>query len=84
MNRLDHSMRQGAVRFADAPSYPRPLRPLRVALVTRSPTYIADGVALTLHRLVSYLNARGVEVLVFTPVVRFGRAMASGLPVVVR
>ena len=42
-------------------------RPLRVALVTSSYAYIQDGVALTLNRLVRFLEARGVEVLVFTP-----------------
>jgi len=42
-------------------------RPLRVALVTSSYNYIADGVALTLNRLVGYLEAKGVEVLVFAP-----------------
>jgi len=45
-----------------------PNRPLRVALVTGSYNYIADGVALTLNRLVGYLLAHGVEVLVFAPV----------------
>ena len=45
-------------------------RPLRVALVTGSYTFIADGVALTLNRLVGYLESHGVEVLVFTPVTR--------------
>ena len=43
------------------------IAPLRIALVTSSYNYIADGVALTLNRLVGYLEARGVEVLVFTP-----------------
>jgi phosphatidylinositol alpha 1,6-mannosyltransferase len=43
-------------------------RPLRVALVTSSYNFIADGVALTLNRLVGYLQSRGVEVLVFAPV----------------
>lgn len=43
-------------------------RPPRVALVTSSYNYIADGVALTLNRLVGYLEARGVDVLVFAPV----------------
>jgi phosphatidylinositol alpha 1,6-mannosyltransferase len=43
-------------------------RPLRVALVTSSYNFIADGVALTLNRLVGFLQARGVEVLVFAPV----------------
>jgi phosphatidylinositol alpha 1,6-mannosyltransferase len=42
-------------------------RPLRVALVTSSYNYIADGVALTLNRLVGYLQTQGVEVLVFAP-----------------
>jgi phosphatidylinositol alpha 1,6-mannosyltransferase len=50
----------------------RPLRtaPLRVALVTSSYNFIADGVALTLNRLVGYLQRQGVEVLVFAPVAR--------------
>jgi phosphatidylinositol alpha 1,6-mannosyltransferase len=43
------------------------IRPLRIALVTSSYNYIKDGVALTLNRLVGYLESRGVEVLVFTP-----------------
>ena len=42
-------------------------RALRVALVTSSYNYIADGVALTLNRLVGYLQSQGVQVLVFTP-----------------
>lgn len=41
---------------------------MRVALVTSSYAYIADGVALTLNRLVRYLRAKGVEVVTFTPV----------------
>lgn len=41
---------------------------LRVALVASSYNYIKDGVALTLNRLVSYLERHGVEVLVFAPV----------------
>jgi phosphatidylinositol alpha 1,6-mannosyltransferase len=45
-------------------------RPLRVALVTGSYNFIADGVALTLNRLVGYLESHGVEVLVFTPVTK--------------
>ena len=45
-------------------------RPLRVALVTSSYNYIPDGVALTLNRLVGYLESRGVEVLVFAPVAK--------------
>ena len=43
-------------------------RALRVALVTSSYNYIPDGVALTLNRLVGYLERQGVEVLVFAPV----------------
>ena len=43
-------------------------RRLRVALVTGSYNYIADGVALTLNRLVAFMESRGVEVLVFAPV----------------
>jgi len=43
-------------------------RPLRVALVTSSYNFIADGVALTLNRLVAYLESQGVQVLVFAPV----------------
>jgi phosphatidylinositol alpha 1,6-mannosyltransferase len=43
------------------------IAPLRIALVTSSYNYIADGVALTLNRLVGYLESQGVEVLVFTP-----------------
>ena len=43
-------------------------RPLRVALVASSYNYIRDGVALTLNRLVAYLEQQDVEVLVFAPV----------------
>ncbi|HVW73875.1 MAG TPA: glycosyltransferase family 1 protein [Rhizomicrobium sp.] len=42
-------------------------RPLRVALVTSSYNFIADGVALTLNRLVGFLERQGVAVLVFAP-----------------
>ncbi len=42
-------------------------RALRVALVTSSYNYIPDGVALTLNRLVGYLESQGVDVLVFAP-----------------
>jgi phosphatidylinositol alpha 1,6-mannosyltransferase len=44
--------------------------PLRIALVTSSYNFIADGVALTLIRLVFYLEGQGVETLVFAPVAR--------------
>jgi glycosyltransferase involved in cell wall biosynthesis len=43
---------------------------LRVALVTGSYNFIADGVALTLNRLVAYLESVGVEVLVIAPVAK--------------
>jgi glycosyltransferase involved in cell wall biosynthesis len=43
-------------------------RPLRVALITSSYNFIADGVALTLNRLVGHLEKQGVAVLVFAPV----------------
>lgn len=42
-------------------------RPLRVALVTSSYNFIADGVALTLNRLVGWLESHGVAVKVFAP-----------------
>ena len=48
-------------------SLPDAATPLRVALVTSSYNFIADGVALTLNRLVGYLLAQGVEVKVFAP-----------------
>jgi phosphatidylinositol alpha 1,6-mannosyltransferase len=41
---------------------------LRVALFTGNYNYIKDGVALTLNRLVSFLEKRGVPVLIFAPV----------------
>ena len=45
-------------------------RALRVALVTSSYNYIADGVALTLNRLVGHLESQGIDVLVFAPTAR--------------
>lgn len=50
-------------------------RPLRIAIVASSYNYIRDGVALTLNRLVEYLERHGVEVLVFAPV---GKVPAFG------
>jgi glycosyltransferase involved in cell wall biosynthesis len=44
-----------------------PSRRLKVALVTGSYHFIKDGVALTLNRLVAYLQSQGVRVLVFAP-----------------
>jgi phosphatidylinositol alpha 1,6-mannosyltransferase len=43
---------------------------LRVALFTGNYNYIKDGVALTLNRLVAFLESRGVPVLVFAPVAK--------------
>jgi phosphatidylinositol alpha 1,6-mannosyltransferase len=43
-------------------------KPLRIALVASSYNYIKDGVALTLNRLVEYLERQGAQVLVFAPV----------------
>ena len=45
-----------------------PADALRVALFTGNYNYIKDGVALTLNRLVAFLERRGVPVLVFAPV----------------
>ena len=44
------------------------IRPIRIALVTSSYNYIRDGIALTLNRMVAYLERQGVEVMVFAPV----------------
>jgi glycosyltransferase involved in cell wall biosynthesis len=44
-------------------------RPLRVALFTGAYNHIADGVSLTLNRLVRYLESRGIAVQVFAPTV---------------
>nr|WP_167080941.1 glycosyltransferase family 1 protein [Rhizomicrobium palustre] len=44
--------------------------PLRVVIIATSYNYIRDGVALTLNRLVSYLERHGVEVLIFAPVAK--------------
>lgn len=43
--------------------------PLRVALFTGAYNHIADGVSLTLNRLVAYLLAEGVDVRVFAPTI---------------
>ena len=40
---------------------------MRIALVTSSYNFIADGVALTLNRLVGYLESQGMDVRVFAP-----------------
>jgi glycosyltransferase involved in cell wall biosynthesis len=43
-------------------------RPLRIALFSGNYNYIKDGVALTLDRLVRYLERAGIPVLIFSPV----------------
>lgn len=43
--------------------------PQRIALFTGAYNHIADGVSLTLNRLVAYLERNGSEVLVFAPTV---------------
>jgi phosphatidylinositol alpha 1,6-mannosyltransferase len=43
------------------------LTPLRIALFTGNYNYIKDGVALTLNRLVSYLEKNNIPVLIFAP-----------------
>ncbi|HEY0283099.1 MAG TPA: glycosyltransferase, partial [Rhizomicrobium sp.] len=53
-------------------------RPLRVALVASSYNYIRDGVALTLNRLVGYLEQQGIEVLVFAPVGKIAALAHNG------
>ena len=52
-------------RGSDRPSAP----PKRVALFTGAYNHIADGVSLTLNRLVEHLEQQGVEVRVFAPTV---------------
>ncbi len=44
--------------------------PVRVALFTGAYNHIADGVSLTLNRLVSYLERQGASVLVFAPTIK--------------
>ncbi|HEY2444687.1 MAG TPA: glycosyltransferase family 1 protein [Rhizomicrobium sp.] len=56
---------------AEQSSYSKIERPLRIALVASSYNYIQDGVALTLNRLVAYLERQAVKVLVFAPVGKF-------------
>jgi phosphatidylinositol alpha 1,6-mannosyltransferase len=43
-------------------------RPLRIALFSGNYNYVKDGVALTLDRLVRYLERAGIPVLIFSPV----------------
>ncbi|HUF08244.1 MAG TPA: glycosyltransferase, partial [Rhodothermales bacterium] len=46
------------------------VRPRRIALFTGAYNHIADGVSLTLNRLVAFLENADTEVLVFAPTVR--------------
>ena len=70
-HRRNEGREDGLVPTADSGVYPSAgQRPLRVALVASSYNYIKDGVALTLNRLVAYLEEQGVEVLVFAPVAK--------------
>lgn len=41
----------------------------RLALFTGNYGYVIDGVAITLHRLVRYLEAQGIQVMVFSPTI---------------
>jgi glycosyltransferase involved in cell wall biosynthesis len=63
-------MKSGTQSSAEPRSPHKEQRPLRVAFVASSYNYINDGVALTLNRLVAYLERQGVEVLIFAPVGR--------------
>jgi glycosyltransferase involved in cell wall biosynthesis len=45
-------------------------KPLRVALFSGNYNYTVDGPALTLNRLVKFLEHQGIEVLVFSPTVK--------------
>jgi len=47
---------------------PHPANPLRIALVTGNYNSVIDGVALTMNRLVGFLERSGVPVRVFAPV----------------
>jgi glycosyltransferase involved in cell wall biosynthesis len=64
----ERDMKSGTQSSAEPRSPHKEQRQLRVAFVASSYNYINDGVALTLNRLVAYLERQGVEVLVFTPV----------------
>lgn len=51
---------------------------LRIALFTGNYNYVRDGVALTLNRLVAYLEKRGIAVLVLAPTVKKPAFAATG------
>jgi phosphatidylinositol alpha 1,6-mannosyltransferase len=51
---------------------------LRLALFTGNYNYIRDGVAITLNRLVAYLERRGIAVLVFAPTAKLAAMAHAG------
>ena len=59
-----------SVHLEDAVSVTGLTSPVRVALFTGAYNHIADGVSLTLNRLVHYLETQGHSVRVFAPTVR--------------
>lgn len=61
-----------------------PDRPLRLAVTTGAYTHIADGVSLTLNRLVGYLVGRGARVDVLAPVGKTHAVEPAGTLVPVR
>lgn len=58
-----------AARAPDDALSADPVAGLRVAIFTGNYNYIKDGVAVTLNRLVDFLQRRGVPVLIFAPTV---------------
>ncbi len=54
------------------------IRERRVALFTGAYNHIADGVSLTLNRLVTHLEARGAQVAVFAPTIPHPALQHSG------
>ena len=55
-----------------------PERDLRIAIFTSNYDYIKDGVALTLNRLVGYLQKRNIPVVIFAPRVKKAAFAAVG------
>ena len=55
------------------------MTPLRLALLASNYNYVVDGAALTLNRLVAYLERQGARVLVVTPTVRCPPIAAVGV-----
>src|SRR5262245_4416512 len=54
-------------RMLGTPARSPETRELRIALFTGNYNYIKDGVALTLNRLVQFLEREGVPVLILAP-----------------